>query len=201
MAHFDFVVYNEDFLPEFAVEFDGPTHQDQRQQERDKKKNHLCHLFSLPLLRIKHRHISRKYNEMTLLSWIVNVYYLEIAFYEAQEAVPIPDDETFDPFSFMTVSKQLDYPYWISRKASIHIQKMHKERKIQSFPPSIFIGKDKEENYRGIGYIKINRNYGISFESAMRSQGFPIKYFSLLGEILIIFLHEKIENYFKGMNI
>ncbi|MGI8981848.1 MAG: topoisomerase DNA-binding C4 zinc finger domain-containing protein [Pirellulaceae bacterium] len=51
-AHYDFVITGKDHVPLFAVEFDGPQHEDSPQIERDLKKNELSRRFHLPLLRV-----------------------------------------------------------------------------------------------------------------------------------------------------
>lgn len=67
MAHFDFLVTNEEHIPEFAVEFDGPSHELPRSQAWDAKKDALCRRFDLPLLRIKINYLPKLYNELSLL--------------------------------------------------------------------------------------------------------------------------------------
>src|SRR5690606_9890744 len=51
-SHFDFVVADAKYDPQFAVEFDGPHHQTDEQRSRDLKKDNLCKRFELPLLRV-----------------------------------------------------------------------------------------------------------------------------------------------------
>ena len=41
-SHFDFVVTDDSHNPLFVVEFDGPSHTNPEQVERDRKKNLLC---------------------------------------------------------------------------------------------------------------------------------------------------------------
>lgn len=62
-SHFDFLVCDMRQDPLFAIEFDGPTHQEHRQTLRDQKKDTLCERFNLPLLRIKNNHLLKKYNK------------------------------------------------------------------------------------------------------------------------------------------
>jgi hypothetical protein len=65
-SHFDFIVCNESHDPIFAVEFDGPSHQDTEQRDRDSKKNEICKRFGLPLLRINTNHLLKRYNKASL---------------------------------------------------------------------------------------------------------------------------------------
>ena len=44
-AHFDFVVSDSNHGPLFAVEFDGPSHDDEEQKARDAKKDWLARHF------------------------------------------------------------------------------------------------------------------------------------------------------------
>jgi hypothetical protein len=99
MAHFDFLLTNEEHIPQFAVEFDGPTHELRRSKAWDEKKDALCRRFAFPLLRIKINYLPNIYNELSLLKWIIDVYYLQEAFFAAQEKGQIPYDEPFTHFS------------------------------------------------------------------------------------------------------
>src|ERR1017187_3076564 len=58
-AHFDFVVTDSAFAPLFVVEFDGPSHQSEKQAKRDLKKDELCRIFSLPILHVNSRYRDR----------------------------------------------------------------------------------------------------------------------------------------------
>jgi Protein of unknown function (DUF2726) len=52
-SHFDWVVAHlETMVPEFAVEFDGPSHDDPDAQRRDLLKDEICDHLDFPLLRI-----------------------------------------------------------------------------------------------------------------------------------------------------
>src|SRR5690348_9621608 len=53
MAHFDFLMTDETHVPQFAVEFDGQSHNAANTKIRDAKKDELCRFFDFPLLRIK----------------------------------------------------------------------------------------------------------------------------------------------------
>jgi len=69
-ASFDFVVFSEDTIPMFAVEFDGPEHWfDSKQIRRDIFKNRICDKAKLPLLRID-SHYLKKFDHKNLLNYI-----------------------------------------------------------------------------------------------------------------------------------
>ena len=61
-SHFDFLACDKEHYPVFVVEFDGPSHQEAAQLERDQKKDGLCAMFDLPILRIKNTHLLKRYN-------------------------------------------------------------------------------------------------------------------------------------------
>lgn len=69
-AELDFVVYNSESVPQFAVEFDGPLHQRDDRRRSDIRKNRICQRASLPLLRISDVHIERD-DKLSLLEFIV----------------------------------------------------------------------------------------------------------------------------------
>lgn len=71
MGHFDFVVYDRRSLqPVFAVEFDGPYHQEEHQVKRDVNKNRLCMLANLPLFRIGYAELE-EHDQITLLEFMI----------------------------------------------------------------------------------------------------------------------------------
>ena len=76
-AHFDFLITNDEHMPQFAVEFDGASHETPRSRVLDEKKDTICRIFNFPLLRIKINYLPKKYNDVSLLEWIIDVYYLE----------------------------------------------------------------------------------------------------------------------------
>ena len=70
-ASFDFAVYNSESLPEFVIEFDGPHHLTYRKKrEADIRKNRLCSLANLPLLRIDDTLLT-KYEKVSLLRFVL----------------------------------------------------------------------------------------------------------------------------------
>lgn len=198
MAHFDFLVTNEEHVPQFAVEFDGPHHDMPRIKDLDAKKDMLCRIFDFPLLRIKISYLPKRYNNLSLLEWIIDVYCLEQAFYEAQEKGHVPCDESFDPLILSTTdaaSNTRRYPYWISRNANLAIRNLYNQGRIALPGTSGFIGEDSNGNIRGIEYLKINDTHGILVKSGMRSQLFPGSFTDLLRELLLIFTYEKVQEY------
>lgn len=68
-AHFDFLV-TKDFVPQFAVEFDGLTHAEPDAVERDVLKNRLCKSAGLPLLRITSAELTAR-DKLTALDYMM----------------------------------------------------------------------------------------------------------------------------------
>src|SRR5438128_9017082 len=69
-ASFDFVVYDQESIPQFAVEFDGPCHENEQKRKSDIRKNRLCSLANLQLLRIGDNFLT-EYEKTTLLEYVV----------------------------------------------------------------------------------------------------------------------------------
>lgn len=129
---------------------------------------------------------------------IIDVYYLQQAFFDAQEKGQVPYDEPFDPFFIWITGRDGDtrrYPYWISRNANLSLRTLRSLGKVALPGTSGFIGEDAHGNIRGIEYIKINDTHGVLVKSAMRPQLFPVSFTDLLGELLLIFTYEKVQEY------
>ncbi len=200
MAHFDFTIATPDHVPIFAVEFDGPSHKDAEQKARDILKDELCRRFAFPILRINSNHLSHVYNNRTLLAWIIEVYLQQEAFGEAQEAGYVPWDEPFDPFFIVgSVSDRREiFPFWISRKSRLRMQSLYEAGHLRDFGSSGLIWNETKGVMRGLEYIRVTETHGLSVESGMREQQFPIVLSDLLDELLTIFMMEKIDRYLAG---
>jgi hypothetical protein len=76
-AHFDFVVGEQDGGKAFfAVEYDGPSHAWPSTQERDSKKNDICHLLHFPLLRVDSAYLRDDLGGgKSLLEWLTNLWF------------------------------------------------------------------------------------------------------------------------------
>jgi hypothetical protein len=105
-SHLDFVMVRADTSePRFAVELDGAQHwTDPAVRERDRLKDDLCELAQLPLLRVTSAFTHQK-GRWTVLTYLVDAFYLAEAFYEAQVSGSIPWDEPFDAGSFITTDE------------------------------------------------------------------------------------------------
>lgn len=70
-SHFDFVIVDKNHSPVFAVEFDGPHHQlYEKKKISDLKKNKICQLAELPLLRITDSELF-KVESLSVLQFII----------------------------------------------------------------------------------------------------------------------------------
>jgi len=194
-SHFDFIVTNEEHTPLFAVEFDGISHRTKNQQLRDNKKNKICQKFDFPLLRINSNYLLKKYRNMDLLSWFVEMWFLSENFYKAQADGHIPYDEPFDALSIYSISGRKEkWPLWLSVDMRNEIRKLHKEARCLDPVPQYRIGIDKYGTYRGIAYLRVDQVKGVMNESAMRNQQFPIDLGEILEEIIICELFEALSD-------
>jgi hypothetical protein len=101
-AHFDFVVLDHDLEPVLAVEFDGPSHTDPVQVARDCRKNRLCFIAGLPLLRVHDAHLQRA-EQVVILEWFVRLWQaykqqMPLLVAERDEQVDSLADEDVSPF-------------------------------------------------------------------------------------------------------
>jgi len=198
-AHFDFIVCDNEQIPQFAVEFDGPSHKDAAQRRRDAKKDALCDRFAFPILRINWRHIVKKYKSYDLLSWFVEHWFLAQEFYEAQCKGHVPWDEPYDPMMFFTLpGRSHRFPMWLSSGLRIKVQELHKKGKIRDSIVSHWIGVDKNGHYHGVSWLRTNDAEAIVVESGMRKQRFPVSEGDLLGEILAFLIFERLEAVLSG---
>lgn len=198
-SHFDFIVTNEQHDPLFCVEFDGPTHQSLVQQERDDKKNKLCDRFEFPLLRINARYIGKKYRDMDLLTWFVEVWFAQQWFDEAQRRGEIAGDEPFMPMAMVSLpGRSKQFPLWLSANVRTKIQKLFFANRIRQLVPSTIIGTDKAGNYHAISFVKIDDERGVVVETGMHAQQFPVREREALDEIVTVQLYEALDQALEG---
>jgi hypothetical protein len=146
-SHCDFTVTDSGGRPMMIIEYDGPLHQDTKQQERDQIKNELCKKVGLGLLRIHDRHVTKLYRGMTVLRWIIEVTQLEKAFYEAQARGQVPYDEPFDPAMFDSLNGGRRFPYWLSARATQSFHDFFKKLDLMSRKGwTGLLGQDPEGN-------------------------------------------------------
>lgn len=197
-SHFDFIVTDDSYRPVMVVEYDGPLHSDEKQQERDRIKNDLCKRAELGILRIHDRHVTRLYRGMTLLRWIVEVSELQKGFYEAQSNGQVPDDEPFDPAAFIIGRGPERFPYWLSAPATQSVHNFFKTVD-QAAPKgwASLLGQDNE----GTGYRLSCLYFGDNIlwaKTAVRKQGLDFPHHDLLRELDTCELGIRLKKFRRG---
>lgn len=193
-SHFDFVVYNHQYRGLFAVEVDEEYHKtDKAQITKDNYKNKICSKLEFPLLRINSNYLKKKYRTFSLLGWIIDYWFLREAFLEAQEYGSIPEDEIFWPDAIMYNGNSImDFPYDLTYDLKRKVFEKYKNGQLYSFCTDIWIGEDKNGNYKGIGCFRLSESEGIIAESGVKRTSFPIDECDMLQTILIYELLEKV---------
>lgn len=193
-AHFDFVICGLDYMPLFVVEFDGLMHKiSELQKIRDAKKNSICEFFSLPLLRINARYLTKKYRDLDLLTYFIDVWFLEEGFLKAQKDGHIPWDEPFDPtFIWSDRRKSKSFPYWLSLDLQNNIKKLYNSGAISDPFASHWIGIDSQDNYRCLAWLQVNNSEFLIAQTGMRQQQFPVDISDLLSQLSVFDLYEGI---------
>lgn len=199
-AHFDFVVTDDNYMPLFSVEYDGKQHTtDVKQIKKDRLKDSLCEKFNHPILRINSNYINRKYKGIDLLTYFIDVWFLEEAFYEAQKNGIVPYDEPFDPCSFFDDGKGNRWPYWISSNIQVKIQNLYTSKKVNQPAPSNWVGVDYNGSYRCICWVEVDNENVVYVKTGMRRQLYTAVYIGDLISMLAIFdLDKKLNDYFLG---
>lgn len=200
-SHVDFLVTDSKYSPLFSVEFDGPTHKIKKQIERDIKKNRLLKHFGHPYIRIDSRYLDKKYRGLDLLTYFIDVWFAWESFEKAQAAGKIPYDEIFDPGLIVSggISSGRSWPYWLSIGCQNKIQKWHAEDKVIQPCCSHWIGRDADDNLKGISWIFINQHNGIYVKTEMQEQNFSgVCCWDLLSQIAIFEVYENLEEVFES---
>ena len=185
-SHFDFVV-TEGFVPIFTVEYDGPGHSETQQRARDQRKDALCDAFDLPLLRINTNHVKRRFREMDLLTWFVEMWFGQRAIDEAYENGTIPADEWLDPLSFISLpGHRRPFPLMIGLDAQCELKKLHEVGKCTAWGTCDFIGYDSADNVHGLAVFQVGEGSWTVVRPWARKQLFPVVLSDLVRELLMI---------------
>lgn len=201
-SHFDFLVANGRQDPLFAVEFDGPSHGSPAQEVRDAIKNRLADRFGLPLLRVRSAHLLRRYDGWDLLSWIVDVWFLQEEADRMYAAGELPDDFDFDPaFIISTPQRQRRFPYWLGLDAQLKIQELHKKGAVLDFAPSTYRAVDDAENHRALAFLRIDLQSGVYVTAAMRSQRMRLDLSEPIRGVLFNDLYHQLEAALKDPSL
>lgn len=118
-AHFDFVITDApESVPQFAVEFDGPSHvTDETAMRRDAMKDTIAERLGLRVLRIDSAFL-RRHERFTLVGLLVEIWAADRAFAEAQERGEVPHDEPFCYFSVMSTGSRGEWNWVFSIDAT-----------------------------------------------------------------------------------
>lgn len=198
-AHFDFLITDADSHPLFVIEFDGPTHRNTEQANRDRVKDAIAERFKLPLLRINANYLNRKFRSLDLLTYFVEVWFLRQNFLDAQIAGHIPWDESFDPtFIISDGSRKQNWPFWLCINAQARFHELFNQKRIAAPGPNCWIGVDQKKRIRCLAWINLPSGEGCFVETGMRSQNFPISESDVLEQIATIDLYDAISQIFKG---
>lgn len=103
-SHFDWLVADvQTSRGEFAVEFDGESHETAEARRRDALKDDICARLGLPLLRID-KAAYRPTTRRTVIGYLVEAWAAYRGFNDAQEKGTIPPDEVFEPWLVIDVN-------------------------------------------------------------------------------------------------
>ena len=195
MAHFDFTVTDAKLCPLFVVEFDGPSHGDPTQAERDRKKDYLCERFEMPLLRINFNYIDRTYRDLDLLTWIIEYWFGARDIEKGYESGDIPAAEYLDPMMFIQMpGLERRFPLWIGAEARSGLQKLCNQGKCIEYVPSFIVGTDDDQNWRAFAALRITEASGVMTKTGMRHQRFPVPALDMFDEILSVTIHDLVKD-------
>lgn len=97
MAHFDFVVADDNDTPLFAVEFDGAGHSDRN----DNRKNEICRRAGLALFRIGTRSSFLEASKHSFVGYLAHIWFLARAFANMRDAGELHPHEPFVASGFL----------------------------------------------------------------------------------------------------
>lgn len=205
-AHFDFVVADSNYIPVFAVEYDGPGHNSASSTVRDQRKNLICRAFRFPLLRIGTHEVDYIVRRFTVLSWLVECWFLEREFLAAQERGEIPFDEVFDPAFILSESVEslqkdgITWPYDISWPARQALKALARQGKCVNSLPRVFCRMSKTiDSVTVIAVVGIGRDLAIySKVSSEVLQFGAVNAFDVAKSIAICEVATKVEQYVDG---
>ncbi len=175
-SHFDVVVTDDKYQALFAVEFDGRMHEiDPVTKERDGIKNRLCTEVGFPILRITSEYLEAKFRRFTLLEWLADLWFLEDAFYKAQERGAIPADEPFLYFTILADSteelreKGWTCPYDLSLPGRLFNLEQSRRGRCIDQVPSTFTVDDADGYSLCLSRIRLNEEYSVLATSRVRN--------------------------------
>lgn len=196
LGHFDFVVTDSESEPLFAVEFDGPHHDsDEDQKRRDAIKDNLVEFFNFPMLRVRSTHLQKNYDGWDLLSWIVDVWFIQQEVDSMYAAGELPYDFDFDPaFILSSPDRKRRFPYWLGLDAQLSIKALYDSGQFKDMVPSMYVGYDENDTRRAMAFIRMDDTHGVYVKTAMRRQNFQIDFHGPILGILFNDIYEEIKS-------
>jgi hypothetical protein len=180
-AHFDFLLTDKSHFPILAVEYDGPQHSEEIQENRDNIKNMFCLEAGLPLGRIGANYVIREYRGMTLLRWIVEVIELQKAFDDAQERGIVSWDEPFDPLMIAADGSDRKWPYWLSVRETIQVNEFLDED-LDNRSWTGLHGKGENGDILWLEYLTTESGV-LCARCRFREQSAPFPFWDLMSEV------------------
>lgn len=196
MAHFDFVVADYDYMPKFAVEFDGSQHKfDASAIRRDELKNNICRKFDFPLLRITSDYFERIGQFPTILSWITELYFLQEIFYDAQDKGEISQYEPWMWFSVVGYDPVVRYRAFIEKAC---------ERNLCCDPVigSISGRSKSSKSYSTLSVLKLqNDKYIANLVECLAINYYAVPASEISAEISAYNIYKEFKKHLEGNNI
>ena len=132
MAHFDFVICDENHMPQFVIEFDGAGHD----PKNDHKKDGLCREADLAIFRVDFLALDKALEEMSFLRYLVHVWFMGHEFERARRDGRIPIDEPFMMWGFLKKDARdiFDSEYNFMREAQIALERLNRKHGFAKIP-------------------------------------------------------------------
>lgn len=203
-AHLDFVVADEEGgRPHFAVEFDGPYHKtDRAALRRDGMKNAICERLGLPLLRIDADFL-RRMKGFRLLAWLVELWFLDEAFYKAQHSGYIPWDEPFNPWGVIDHDEngRWIFTYDLSADARQALWRAYEEgRCLSPTPDHLF--RTTDDAGEAYAMLPIARDQWLISHVRIRAFRFPpVTPGELADDLAVVDVAAKLEEFERGATV
>jgi len=200
-SHVDFLVTDSQYKTQFCVEFDGSMHRRPQQVTRDQMKDDLLARFDMPFIRINAMYLDDRFRGLDLLTYFADVWFLSIAFYEAQAIGLVPYDEPFDATYICSDGTHpgRSWPYWLSFDLQNTIRKLYESKRVAQMCPSHWIGEDEQGNLRCLSWLFLGNTSCAFVETSMRSQRFPAVYGSeVLSQIAVFDLYDRVRAILRG---
>ena len=205
-AHFDFVVVGEDGRVAFAVEFDEEHHgSDLNTIRRDQLKNSICRSLGMPLLRISDEYLdevgfespwpdrrsftARRFS--SIVGWLTQLWFLEEAFYKAQERGEVPPDE---PFIW---SNLFDYDPVIHARG--YILSLYQKGFVSSLLPEVTRTRQTDGYWCALAVIELNNDEFVAGYARCFSINFSaLSAWELCEELAVLSAAKKLRNCLSG---